>query len=85
MAIVVHLRASISRKRPYGVAQAKVFLEQVLPLAQDVVVQVAHLAGTGPGYGDPPADRAMGVLGRGGREERPANPEPVVRRHRGRE
>jgi predicted TIM-barrel fold metal-dependent hydrolase len=62
MAIVVHLRASISRKRPYGVAQAKVFLEQVLPLAPDVVVQVAHLAGTGPGYDDPPADSAMGFL-----------------------
>jgi len=62
MAIVVHLRASISRKRPYGAAQARIFLEQLLPLVPDVPVQVAHLAGTGPGYDDPPADSAMAVL-----------------------
>lgn len=62
MAIVVHMRASISRQRPYGAAQARVFLEQVLPEAPDVPVQVAHLAGTGPGYDDPPADSAMAVL-----------------------
>jgi uncharacterized protein len=62
MAIVVHLRASISRQRPYGASQAKIFLEQLLPLAPDVPVQVAHLAGTGPGYDDPPADSAMAVL-----------------------
>jgi uncharacterized protein len=62
MAIVVHLRASISRNRPYGAAQARVFLEQLLPLVPDIVVQVAHLAGAGPGYDDPPADRAMAVL-----------------------
>ena len=34
----------------------------MLPLAPDVPVQVAHLAGTGPGYDDPPADSAMAVL-----------------------
>jgi uncharacterized protein len=62
MAIVVHLRASISRARPYGAAQARIFLERLLPLAPDVPVQVAHLAGTGPGYDDPPADSAMAVL-----------------------
>jgi predicted TIM-barrel fold metal-dependent hydrolase len=62
MTIVVHLRASISRKRPYGAAQARIFLEQLLPLAADAPVQVAHLAGTGPGYDDPPADSAMAVL-----------------------
>jgi predicted TIM-barrel fold metal-dependent hydrolase len=62
MAIVVHLRASISRQRPYGAAQARVFLEQLLPLVPDIPVQVAHLAGTGPGYDDPPADSAMAVL-----------------------
>ena len=63
MAIVVHLRASISRKRPYGASQAQVFLDQLAPLAPDVVVQIAHLAGTGPGYNDPPADSAMAVFG----------------------
>lgn len=62
MAIVVHMRASVSRKRPYGAAQARVFLERLLPVAPDVPVQIAHLAGTGPGYDDPPADSAMAVL-----------------------
>lgn len=62
MALVVHLRANISQRRPYGVAQARVFLEQLLPLVPDVPVQVAHLAGTGPGYDDPPADSALAVL-----------------------
>ena len=62
MAIVVHLRASISMNRPYGRAQALVYLEQLLPLVPDIPVQVAHLAGSGPGYDDPPADSAMAVL-----------------------
>ena len=62
MAIVIHLRASISRQRSYGAEQARVFLEQLLPLVPDVPVQIAHLAGTGPGYDDPPADRVMAVL-----------------------
>jgi predicted TIM-barrel fold metal-dependent hydrolase len=62
MAIVVHLRANIGRKRPYGAAQARIFLDQVLPAAPDVVVQVAHFAGSGPGYDDPPAQAAMAVL-----------------------
>ena len=62
MAIAVHMRASVSLKRPYGAAQARVFLEQLLPEAPDVPVQVAHMAGTGPGYDDPPSDSAMQVL-----------------------
>jgi uncharacterized protein len=62
MAIVVHLRASISRKRPYGPLQARAFLEQLLPEVPDVPVQVAHLAGSGPGYDDPPSDSVMAVL-----------------------
>jgi predicted TIM-barrel fold metal-dependent hydrolase len=62
LAIVVHMRASISKNRPYGAAQAKIFLEQLLPTAPDVVVQVAHFAGTGPGYEDPPSREAMAVL-----------------------
>jgi predicted TIM-barrel fold metal-dependent hydrolase len=62
MAIAVHLRANISRKRPYGPVQARAFLEQLLPVAPDIVIQVAHLAGTGPGYEDPPADSVMAVL-----------------------
>ncbi|XYJ08354.1 amidohydrolase family protein [Telluria sp. B2] len=62
MAIVVHLRANIGKKRPYGEKQARAFLEQVLPAAPDVVVQVAHLAGTGPGFEDPPAREVLAVL-----------------------
>jgi hypothetical protein len=62
MAIAVHMRASISLKRPYGAEQARIFLEQLMPLATDIPVQVAHLAGTGPGYDDPPADAAMAVF-----------------------
>jgi predicted TIM-barrel fold metal-dependent hydrolase len=62
MAIVVHLRASISKGRPYGARQARIFVEQLLPAAPGVMVQVAHFAGTGPGYEDPPAREAMAVL-----------------------
>jgi predicted TIM-barrel fold metal-dependent hydrolase len=62
MAIVVHMRANLRNHRPYGADQARIFLEQVLPAAPDVTVQVAHLAGAGPGYGDEPARAAMAVL-----------------------
>ena len=62
MPIAVHLRANISKKRPYGPVQARAFLAQVLPVAPDIPIQVAHLAGTGPGYEDPPADSVMAVL-----------------------
>jgi predicted TIM-barrel fold metal-dependent hydrolase len=62
MAIILHLRASVSRNRPYGPAQARIFLEQVLPAAPDVPIQIAHLAGTGPGYRDPGADSVMATL-----------------------
>jgi uncharacterized protein len=61
MAIVVHTRASISKKRPYGAVQGRAFLEQLLPAAPDVPVQVAHLASSGPGYDDPPAHEAVAV------------------------
>jgi predicted TIM-barrel fold metal-dependent hydrolase len=62
MAIVIHLRVNIGKKRPYGAAQARIFLDQVLPAAPDVVVQVAHFAGSGPGYDDPAAQAAMAAL-----------------------
>jgi predicted TIM-barrel fold metal-dependent hydrolase len=62
LAIVVHMRASISKGRPYGARQASIFIEQLLPAAPDVTVQVAHFAGTGPGYEDPPAREAMAVF-----------------------
>jgi predicted TIM-barrel fold metal-dependent hydrolase len=62
MGLLIHMRASISLQRPYGAEQAKIFLEQLLPLVPDVPVQLAHMAGTGPGYDDPPSDAAMAFL-----------------------
>ncbi len=62
MAIVVHMRASISKNRPYGAEQARIFLEQLLPLAPDITVQIAHLAASGPGYNDPKAQEALEVF-----------------------
>ena len=62
MAIVVHMRASISLDRPYGAEQARAFLEQLLPLATNIPVQIAHLGGSGPGFNDPKADAFMDAL-----------------------
>jgi predicted TIM-barrel fold metal-dependent hydrolase len=61
MAIIVHMRASISKKRPYGPEQARAFLK-LLSFAPDILVQVAHLASSGPGYDDPPAHSVIEVL-----------------------
>lgn len=49
MPIVVHMRTSISKGRRYGRAEALVFLNELLPAAADVPVQIAHLTGAG-GY-----------------------------------
>jgi hypothetical protein len=62
MAILVHMRASIRNKRPYGAPEARAFLDNVLPAAPDVTVQVAHMAGTGPGFEDPPAREVLAEL-----------------------
>jgi predicted TIM-barrel fold metal-dependent hydrolase len=61
MAIVIHMRPSITRQRPYGAKQAQEFLNDVLPAAADVPVQIAHLSGAG-GYDDPAVDQALGVF-----------------------
>ncbi|HEX8565986.1 MAG TPA: amidohydrolase family protein [Pyrinomonadaceae bacterium] len=61
MAIVVHMRASISLKRPYGPEQARAFLE-LLSFAPDIPVQVAHFASSGPGYADPQGHSVIEVL-----------------------
>lgn len=60
MAIVVHMRSTLSLKRPYGRAQAAAFLD-LLEAAPDVPVQVGHLAGAG-GYDDPQVDQALEVF-----------------------
>jgi uncharacterized protein len=62
MAIVVHLRASISLELPYGSEAARVFLDEVLPAALDVPVQIAHLCGAGGYADDPPVDPALSVF-----------------------
>jgi uncharacterized protein len=56
--IVVHLR---TRSQSYGRPEAEVFLERILAEAPDVPVQVAHFAGSGPGY-PRSADDAMSVF-----------------------
>jgi predicted TIM-barrel fold metal-dependent hydrolase len=61
MAIVVHMRPSVGRRRPYGKMQVQVFVSDVLPGALEVPVQIAHLAGPG-GYDDPAVDEALGVF-----------------------
>jgi predicted TIM-barrel fold metal-dependent hydrolase len=50
MAIVVHVWTGDQRVgKPYGRAEAQVFLNDVLPAAPDILIQIAHLAGAGPG------------------------------------
>jgi predicted TIM-barrel fold metal-dependent hydrolase len=61
MPIIIHMRASISQKLSYGRDEAIVFLNEILPAAPDVAVQIAHLAGAG-GYADPLADQALSVF-----------------------
>jgi predicted TIM-barrel fold metal-dependent hydrolase len=44
--------------KAYGQKDAEIFLSQILPEAPDVPVQIAHMAGAGPGYN---TDAAMKV------------------------
>ena len=60
MPIVVHMHTSLDNKRKYGADQARVFVNDLLPAAPDVAVQIAHLAGSG-GYNDT-TDAAVGVF-----------------------
>ena len=60
MALAIHARSTINLKRPYGAAQARLMIEQLLPEAPDVPVQIAHLAGSG-GYDGPGMDEAIAV------------------------
>jgi predicted TIM-barrel fold metal-dependent hydrolase len=48
LAIVAHLWTG----NEYGRQDAEIFLHQLLPVAPDIPVQVAHFAGGGPGYTD---------------------------------
>ena len=46
--IVVHLWT----RDQYGKEDAEIFLNQILPSAPDIPIQIAHFAGGGPGYTD---------------------------------
>lgn len=61
MAIAVHMHASVTRHRPYGAKEARIFLAEVLPAAPHIPVQIAHLAGAG-GYDDPGVEEALSVF-----------------------
>lgn len=60
MPIVVHMHTSIDNHRKYGADEARTFLDELLPAASDIPVQIAHLAGSG-GY-DTATDSAMSVF-----------------------
>jgi len=60
MPILVHMHASLDMKRKYGADQARVFLNELLPAALNVPVQIAHLAGAGS-YDDT-TDAALSVF-----------------------
>src|SRR5215813_8057770 len=47
MPIVVHTRASITEKLRYGREDALIFLNELVPAAPAVPIQIAHLAGAG--------------------------------------
>lgn len=57
MPIVAHLWTGGS----YGAKDAEMFLNQILPEALDVPVQIAHLAGAGPGL-EPASQEALAVF-----------------------
>jgi predicted TIM-barrel fold metal-dependent hydrolase len=58
--IVIHLWTSDPK---YGAPHSKAFLEQVLPAAPDIPIQIAHMAASGPGYS---SDDAMEVFASAG-------------------
>jgi predicted TIM-barrel fold metal-dependent hydrolase len=57
LAMVIH---AMSLRDDYGRKDSEIFLTELLPLVPDVPVQIAHLAGSGPGY-HADADSAMAV------------------------
>jgi predicted TIM-barrel fold metal-dependent hydrolase len=57
MPIIVHVWTGPA----YGAPDAQVLLNEVLPAAPDIPIQIAHLAGAGPGL-DPGSQKALGVL-----------------------
>lgn len=75
LAIVVHIR---SLRADYGRQDAEIFIESVLPVAPDIPIQLAHLAGRArlrPG-------RGHGGIFRGDCLRRSSNQKPVLRCHK---
>lgn len=62
MALVVHMRASVSPALPFGRDEALIFLNELLPAAPDVPIQIAHLAGAGNYVRDRLVDPALSVF-----------------------
>lgn len=60
MAVVIHMRSSISRRLRYGREEARIFFDSIMPEARDIPVQIAHLAGAG-GY-DSTTDAALSLF-----------------------
>lgn len=58
MAIIVHL----APRTHYGPAEVELFLDQIASQAPDVTIQIAHLAGDGPGITSPEALAAFAEL-----------------------
>jgi predicted TIM-barrel fold metal-dependent hydrolase len=59
LGLVVHMRPR--RARRFGTTQALKFLDELLPAAPDVPVQIAHFCGGGA-PDDPAADQALAVF-----------------------
>jgi len=57
--VLVHMRARGGTN--YGAEDARLFLEQVVPMAPGIEIVVAHFGGAGPGY-PPQSDEVMAVF-----------------------
>jgi predicted TIM-barrel fold metal-dependent hydrolase len=61
LAIVAHLWTS----EGYGAPEAQSFLDNMLPAAPNVTVQIAHMAGGGPGWTDPALEVFANAIAKG--------------------
>lgn len=72
MPLIVHVWTGDDKiGNPYDARDARTFIDEVLPSAPDVVVQIAHLGGSGPRL-DPGTEAAMIVLSEAAAASHPA-------------
>ncbi len=72
MPLIVHVWTGDNEiANPFDARDARTFIDQVLPSAPDVVVQIAHLGGSGPRL-DPGTEAAMIVLSEAAAGSHPA-------------